>query len=150
MIFFKTFKQLFSYQALFCGIKCLIKSVGSYHVYESKMNWGKVFPADDLAPTTVLLPLRLVLQRQGNRRTQYREERSPRYGCDTKLGNIEDYDSLHSMVTHMDLMNTKQDMEMVINSFILYQCLVAMEYLDREENMINMTCLLYQYQAVVR
>ena len=72
------------------------------------------------------------------------------FGCDTNFEDIQDYHSLNSMVTHIEHFSAKQDLELVINSLILHQCLVAMEYLERDDNGVSIACLLYQYQAAVR
>lgn len=144
----------------FCSLKCLIAALESFHFYESKLNFSKVFPKDDLASNLSLLPLRLITQKP----PQYFESAmnssengqldQPDYGCGEKLDDILGYSYLNSMVTHMDNQSILSQMEMAVTSIILHQCLIAMEYLKQGEQLqglsLHVTSLLYQYQAAVR
>ena len=134
-------------------MSCLQTAFESYHFYESKLNWEKIFPKDDLSSTKFMLPLRLITQKPPKyfkEKKEVPENIPPTYGCETNFQDIEGYPSLHSMVTHCEHFSSLEDMEMVIHSLILSQCLVAMEYLERTENTDSVTRLLYQYQAAIR
>ena len=44
-------------------MSCLQTAFESYHFFESKLNWEKIFPKDDLSSTKFMLPLRLITQK---------------------------------------------------------------------------------------
>ena len=138
---------------LFCSLNCLVTAVETYHFYESKLNFSKAFPKDDLGSNLHLLPLRLILQKPPSFFSS-----SPSlgrdYGCGLLLQEIAAYPCLDSMVTHMEDQGALGQMEMGVTAMILLHCLTTMEFLEQQQQLqglaLNITTLLYHYQAKVR
>jgi hypothetical protein len=133
---FKTkqiYKSPFDDEVFFCSLDCLVVAVETYLVYESKLDFRKLFPGKlrDVS-NQLLLPLRLITQKHPqyfqDKLVQPRE-RFEQYGCGSDFSTVEGYPCVESMVTHYDQQSVPQRLGLAINAIILYHCLCAMEYL---------------------
>ena len=130
----------------------------TYLVYESKIDFGKIFPEKmQSVSNQMLLPIRLITQKPPKYfldKLNKPRERHERYGCGSDFSAVEGYPCIESMVTHYDHQSGPQKLGLAINALILQTCLCAMEYLPTRTHLggINLvvTEFLHQYIAATR
>jgi len=154
----KSFESPVDEEALFCSLNCLVSALETYHLYESKLNFRKVFSGKSAALLSkTLLPLRLITQKSSKyfqQKMNNQTKLSPDYGCGSTFIEVEGYPCVDSMVTHYNDQSSSQLLGLAINAYILYHCLCGMEYLTLEPQLdglnLFVTAMLYQYISAAR